>query len=1446
MNDLDNYYDIEIEDASEFVTEVDEIPIVWNFLLGLDRNDLIAELVQNDLDQDATRTTIRFEKDLLICEGDGRRVDSDGWARLRKFQGAGNSVPAKRGKIGVKNHGLKTAFAIGDELHLSSDGQKIIQTLYSEGRDKPPHPGASKEPIPDSEAPEIGCRVLIKRRKEEITPSAGEAITLPAIAQMEMDELFKNACRRIPEQFIGIVSPYAIKRYELVLSHWQLGKANFKFSCSRPRKIFRGKRFEIFRRRCTVSGDKDSLPSSLMEEASIRMFPLEGQLKQRVAFFYQRPRNRHFVEVSWLVNGNGKPKKGVGKFRYPIGYPEGSMHALTGHGTSFSAPIASDTERHGPARNDLTNKQLYKLCEDLLVDTIEFYLVRRWRTTGLNPLVPNPNVSDGDEIVRPLLAKIACDGAMPTLRWKAATLQVMKANKRKTLSKLSGVLKRVSKDDTFVGSKYRFVIPVTTGKECEEIDAPLAAVCLRSELQLDSNIDSELIKLLTNDDADGFVDEFITFDENDAFARIKGEGNDWFPACTNYEAEFTEPPFVRFYLDVIHSWLDCKNKDSDTCLENKLQEALLLPNSNVNPVRFNDLYASAPLPNEIPGLTLPHVLHHEVANHPIFNRRKWRRPKFKFKDFLESGEIQESDDLTKKQFWDWYCQNERKISKSDRTKLAEIEIWPDITGSFFKISDFCVPRDRRSAKILEKSIKQPHASIHKLNLVTIGKKGKTSIRRIPTQDEIDSWMLGWLAHFPIGEVPSSQVKKLLNRFETELSVLLKNQGSTRLLKNTEIILPALAQDGSIQPRNQLVTPSKENDRLELQRRFLLTKRSNSTPLNKLSPTLSKPTVEILLSTFKEDPQNVGALHARLSWFTSLTPEAEDSRQELTELPIIPVQGEYKSPCELAFKGIGKPDYYGNWKIRIPGKGLSQDDQTRFRNVGVTSATLNLSTSIEFFRWLSRQSSKVLERHLNCVLYQFLDKSGPESWIQNYPHDNVIPTLNREGLQLISLHYAKTNNVYIPDVKKELADLIVKNNSRVSLTVTEITGIKHPISGVLKDLGVKSLQEAFGEPKRVTGHGEIKEISSEFVDIFQKLTEPKFRKTIMKRFASLGVDSKLMRHNWQTRLSAIKKLAFSDRVEVHYRFQRRNYTIEESSGFDHKSEVFYVNQQIGENVDIICETIARQLIFTPAAKPMHHLTLKRALEMDFQDHSFRSLDATATTNSSDETNSDTDVPNGHKNEFVDDAETAEATSGHSPYESDTKKNIPKQNPFSTVNSGSSQNPSAGKSKVNSSDSTESGNSSQRQTDSQSSKLEDQHKRQIREQYANHCQVCLCKQVPNILAPVDSYVESAEVRQKVMEVHHVALKHAGGARHAGNLILLCIYHHNNYGRRLTREWITGALEDNPKTKSINFSIDGEENKLKGKIVNIVFPDKGDSVCIFFADLHAKFWLDRMPHH
>ena len=121
--------------------------------------------------------------------------------------GAGDEVPAKRSRFGVKNHGLKAAFTIGDEIRLMSSGQTIVQTLYAKGRNMPPHPGASEHPMEDPQAPTKGCRVIVQYRDADLEPTQGEAIKLDAVDVDEIETLFESACASLPEQFAGIVSP---------------------------------------------------------------------------------------------------------------------------------------------------------------------------------------------------------------------------------------------------------------------------------------------------------------------------------------------------------------------------------------------------------------------------------------------------------------------------------------------------------------------------------------------------------------------------------------------------------------------------------------------------------------------------------------------------------------------------------------------------------------------------------------------------------------------------------------------------------------------------------------------------------------------------------------------------------------------------------------------------------------------------------------------------------------------------------------------------------------------------------------------------------------------------------------------------------------------------------------------------------------------------------------
>ncbi len=119
------------------------------------------------------------------------------------------------------------------------------------------------------------------------------------------------------------------------------------------------------------------------------------------------------------------------------------------------------------------------------------------------------------------------------------------------------------------------------------------------------------------------------------------------------------------------------------------------------------------------------------------------------------------------------------------------------------------------------------------------------------------------------------------------------------------------------------------------------------------------------------------------------------------------------------------------------------------------------------------------------------------------------------------------------------------------------------------------------------------------------------------------------------------------------------------------------------------------------------------------------------------------------------------------------------------------------------------------------------------------MCLCEHPPGELAPVGSYIESEEVRQSVVHAHHTDLVSAGAVRHAGNLILLCKLHHDNYGRQFTRAGVTAALRDSPKQMSICFD---EASHVTGWQIEFAISGTGEIVKLFFTDHHVEYWLSQ----
>ena len=1405
--------------GTRFVTKFDAIPGFWNYLHGLDSNDLIAELIQNDLDQGATRTVISFDRTSLICEGNGEPVDPEGWQRLQTILGAGDRVPRKRSKFGVKNHGLKAAFTIGDEIRLMSAGQTIVQTLYAKGRNMPPHPGASEHPMDDPQAPTEGCRVLVRYRNGDLTPTQGEAIRLAAVGLDEIETLFESACAGLPEQFAGIVSPEVIPRYEIVLQHWKLGEARFHFSCTRPRKA--AKRIEVFQRRCAVNGTYSSLPKPLRERAVRRLVPLRGILKERVADFFRRGK-RFFIEASWPISAKGKPRTGSGRYRYPIGYPANSGEARTGHGTHFNAPFASDNRRHAPAWNEATNLELREACKSLLIDAVAHHAVPRWKADGLNPIVPSADTDDGSEVVRSLLAALVARGALPVLNWRqAAELATKGRGEAVKLAARHRAAQGFPRDER----RYRFVVPALTWV-VGTVEPLLSLLSPPSEAQLDPRTHADIVSLLADGKTPGFAKKFVTFDEHDVIDRVTAQGNQYFGAIADREREFSQSFVVRLYLDLIELALD--QRGLETAKEDALLSTLLLPDVDSQATAISDLYSNASLPSNLPDLHLPPILDAGLVAHALFKRRKWTIRRFTMAELLESATLLAADEQTRRIFWNWLSQNGRYISARDRPKLADLVIWPDENNSLCGISDLCEPRLGRVGTVLTGFIRRPHEEVRRSKLVSVGGRGRTSVRRTPTEDEIRAWLDTRLARFEIGSQPDAATTDELRRFERHVSTLLKDRSVAPLLKAAASALPALARDGAIRPRTELVFPSRGNERLALPNRFLLSDRQRAAVLAKLSPALNAPTAAMLLDAVAEDSGNLGALQPRLKEFISITEPDDDERRELAGRPVIPVDGQLRAPCELAFAATKRGDYWGDWKIRISTEGLSENDQSRYRTAGVISALPNPETSRTFFEWLATQDQDVLRRHILCVLRHFLHRNGPVRWASSFTDTPCIPARCRDGLRLVSPRLVRRKPVFLSDAG-DIGDVVIQNDSGVLLVIHQVEEVTAPISEPLRELGVRSLREALKEPETVAASGDVVPVSQDILARFHRLKSSRFRQTFRKRLNELGVELALVRHDWQDRLDRVQEIHFGEDVEVRFRFRGKRYPQKADAGFDPGTGIFWLKQGLGPRG--LYASVAKQLIFKPTARPIDLLALEHAVEMEIADPSFGRPAGFQSHAGDDDTAVEDTEKRGQDGE--ENGGLGEAGGGHSPFPPDPTRNRPKPGPISAESAGPARRRKGQR-----------GSPRSREADSsrQTPDLEKKHIEELKHrQYASHCQMCLCERSPQQLAPAGSYIESEEVRQSVVHAHHTDPVSAGGARHAGNMILLCKSHHDNYGGQFTRAGISAALRDNPKSVSVYYD---EDSHVNGRQIELAMSGTGEVVKLFFTEYHIEYWLSQKP--
>lgn len=617
-----------------FVQQFDEVPAFWLYLKGLSQDDLITELVLNELDALSTHTRIVFHPDKLLCEGNGVPVDADGWERLAFIRGAGDRAPRKRYQLGVKNHGLKACFTIGDEILIQSDGKRTIQTLYMHGAGAAPSPGAYRYPVPDATAPQRGCRVVVPYRTTRLRPGTGEVFDLDVPSQESLEGLFRKAYIHMPERFIGALVPGVREEYVLEIAHHGMGNVIFRFSCSR----LKGKRTRLyFRRKCEVSGDLPSKSSGVVLQEHCYRWAVRHpeEVDREIPEFYAAGKNRFFVEIAWKVTVRGVLVSQAGRKRYPIAYALASDAALTGMGVHVSAPYVSDSQRHGAAK-DSFNDYVDECAREKLIELLKRHIVPQHGASALCLLYNTATVSDRnvgaeDDSLVPLIDQLIDAQAVPLANALSRSRRHTPARKRSDRTvRLFGP--RVDKH----GNVHRVLLPVLTWES--QISEDLTSLCPVHQDVMHPDVPSPIVARLAQRACKGWNTAYMTYNEHDVAQRWMVDPKASFPwnADADWRVEFSNPSRTQKYMDIVFRAIG-NDSFRDDALIKALQREARVPDRKRVPRRVARLYMGNDLPPHFP-LTLP-VLHPDLSTHRLWRKAGWKRPRLTFDEFLQQANM---------------------------------------------------------------------------------------------------------------------------------------------------------------------------------------------------------------------------------------------------------------------------------------------------------------------------------------------------------------------------------------------------------------------------------------------------------------------------------------------------------------------------------------------------------------------------------------------------------------------------------------------------------------------------------------------------------------------------------------------------------------------------------------------------------------------------------------
>ena len=1355
----------------------------------------MVELIQNDLDANAKHTSTSFELDRLVCQGDGEPVEEEGWERLSYVMGAGDQVESKQFRIGVKNHGLKACFSLGDDIVLRSDGLRMVQTLYMDGPKFHPSPGTLPRPEADKSAPSVGCSVEVPYRTKRLQVSKGELFEFEPPNEDFTDRLFLEACYALPVRLMGVVIPEVRDQYTLSLNHHRLGRVELDWRAKRPKRVDgKGRvRFTLFSRECKVSSDVPGVSSeTFYEQVCAFRGSIPKGINPEIPEFF-RPEKRIFrMEIAWATDRHGRPTAVKGTRRYPIGYSGTADSALSRLGVHFSGPYRSDGERHGVAGQDPLNAHIDDACREGLVDIMACYLLPRHGARVMELYVSQGQPSDDSTL----------DMLRRSIEKKAIPLQPRSRSSRPRRRPAASNKKPALRNRAFLGPRRNpsgemmsILVPTFTW-ENEWLSPLLSELCPESEDQIDKSVPPTLVKYLTKTP---FVEPLITFDEKDVIDRLQYKKEDCaFPWKdeTEWKISISNAATARKYLDVAYLAVQKGKLES----EEQVIENVHLPDSDSELRLLKDLYGGSKLPSGLQNKQVGPILNHALGDHRLLRRQAWKPKPFTIDNYLDHADLENATVDQRNLFWRWLRENWKQLKPQTLRRLARLPVWPNISGFPRRLDGLCEPADKRIASVMGNALDRPSGEIQRSRIVKSMGRGALTLWRVPRVEEVDEFLTVRLATFPRDRALSREEKKGFHDLEADIGVLAAVPRLKDALQDlSEEYAVALNGEGFLKNPAELVRRQGTVADLHLPARHVID-RSESI-LDRVmgwaaSPEPSSAQIEDAL---REDSGRIDAHVQRLQEYVKQSKNEGISPDGILDLPCISVEGMLYSPNQLAFRG--RRDFWGSWKTRVPLSGISAEVQRIYKEVGVVAGEPDLSSSRHFFEWLRLQPAETIAIHADQVLRHIQHRSGPPSWESTYPAVPFIPVEGSDGqIRLVTKSEAtkRRTRIVIPDFEP-LQDRIraSEGNRPAELAIVESRGVREPITAELQGLGLQSLKELAREPVSVIGEGNSGEPSGLYIlQALDALKSGAKGQELPKRLDRLDLNKSQnkLRSNWRERLSGVKSVKTADTVTAKYRLSRREFPVETPGRLDRESETLWLRS--GPDMEESFFDVIADLIFE---QPQQYLgtVLQRAYKMELRERNPRLMP---------EEDRPQDEPNMDEPEHSGDLTSTTGT--HPIPIPDSSKNFPSPSPIPSSSVGSRNLGITAKT-----------NSNRTQPADELAQVANLKEKQ----YAWHCQACLSVAEPKTLAPTSSYAYLHQNRRQIMEAHHCDQVVAGGARHAGNLLLLCNFHHHFLGDAVSREEVVRSFHSMVDHVVAFQSDNGNDQIVSGKLVKVHPPQR-----------------------